>query len=193
MASAAAQSAIDSSSPPMVDPTVSGDTRSAPQVEALSYFFPAHNEAENIEQLVSEAVAELPALAQRFEIIAVDDGSTDGTGAIADRLATEHPDVVRAVHHDVNQGYGAALRSGLGAARYPLVCFTDGDRQFRIADLGPLLDRMRQPADSGSVALPDVVVGYRIKRADPPIRLAYARVYRACLRLLFGLHVRDVD
>jgi len=177
----------------MVDPTVSGDTRRAPQVEALSYFFPAHNEAENIEQLVSEAVAELPALAQRFEIIAVDDGSTDGTGAIADRLATEHPDVVRAVHHGVNQGYGAALRSGLGASRYPLVCFTDGDRQFRIADLGPLLDRMRQPADSGSAALPDVVVGYRIKRADPPIRLAYARVYRACLRLLFGLHVRDVD
>lgn len=177
----------------MVDPTVSGVSGLRPKVDALSYFFPAHNEAENIEQLVAEALAELPALADRFEIIAVDDGSTDGTGAIADRLATEHPDVVRAVHHGVNQGYGAALRSGLGAARYPLVCFTDGDRQFRIADLAALLDRMRRPAEAGSPALPDVVVGYRIKRADPPIRLAYARVYRACLRLLFGLHVRDVD
>ncbi len=110
-----------------------------------------------------------------------------------DRLAAEHPGVVRAVHHGLNQGYGAALRSGLGAARYPLVCFTDGDRQFRIADLAALLDRIREPVDPGSPTLPDVVVGYRIKRADPPIRLAYARVYRACLRVFFGLRVRDVD
>lgn len=193
MAPAAAPSAIDSSSPPKVDPTVPGDSRDTPRVESLSYFFPAHNEAENIEQLVAEALEELPRLAHRFEVICVDDGSTDGTGAIADRLAAEHPDVVRAVHHGVNQGYGAALRSGLGAARYPLVCFTDGDRQFRIADLAGLLGRMCEPIDQTGSALPDVVVGYRIKRADPPIRLAYARVYRACLRVFFGLRVRDVD
>ena len=193
VASAAAQSAIDSSSPPIVDPTALGDSREDPRVESLSYFFPAHNEVENIEQLVAEALGELPRLAHRFEVICVDDGSTDGTGAIADRLAAEHPGVVRAVHHGVNQGYGAALRSGLGAARYPLVCFTDGDRQFRIADLAGLLDRVREPVDQSSPALPDVVVGYRIKRADPAVRLAYARVYRACLRLLFGLRVRDVD
>ena len=161
---------------------------------SLSYFFPAHDEAENIEPLVAEALRELPELAERFEIICVDDGSTDGTGAIADRLAAEHPDVVRVVHHAVNQGYGAALRSGFGAARYPLVCFTDGDRQFRIADLGaaPGADaRARRAGDAG--APPDVVVGYRIKRADPAIRLAYARVYRACLRTFFGLRVQDVD
>ena len=177
----------------MVDATATGDSRDSPRVDSLSYFFPAHDEAENIEQLVTEALAELPRLARRFEIVCVDDGSTDGTGDIADRLAAEHPDVVRAVHHGVNQGYGAALRSGLGAARYPLVCFTDGDRQFRIADLAGLLDRVREPADPASTALPDVVVGYRIQRADPPIRLAYARVYRACLRVFFGLRVRDVD
>jgi glycosyltransferase involved in cell wall biosynthesis len=177
----------------MVDPTARGDSRDAPPVESLSYFFPAHNEAENIEQLVAEALGVLPRLAECFEIICVDDGSSDGTGAIADRLAAEHPDVVRAVHHGINQGYGAALRSGLGAARYPLVCFTDGDRQFRIADLAGLLDRVRGPVDETSPTLPDVVVGYRIKRADPPIRLAYARVYRACLRVFFGLQVRDVD
>ena len=177
----------------MVDATATGDSRDTPRVDSLSYFFPAHDEAENIEQLVTEALAELPRLARRFEIVCVDDGSTDGTGDIADRLAAEHPDVVRAIHHGVNQGYGAALRSGLGAARYPLVCFTDGDRQFRIADLAGLLDRVREPADPASTALPDVVVGYRIQRADPPIRLAYARVYRACLRVFFGLRVRDVD
>jgi glycosyltransferase involved in cell wall biosynthesis len=168
-------------------------TASTPRVRvaALSYFFPAHDEADNIEALVTEALEELPRLAERFEIIAVDDGSTDATGAIADRLAVEHPDVVRAVHHPVNQGYGAALRTGFGAARYPLVCFTDGDRQFRIADLARLLERLER-ASPGEAA-PDVVVGYRIRRADPAIRLAYARVYRVCLRLFYGLRVRDVD
>lgn len=169
---------------------------SVPRSAELSWFFPAHNEAQNIEPLVEEALRELPRLAERFEIICVDDGSRDGTGAIADRLAAEHPDVVRVVHHPVNRGYGAALRSGFGAARYPLVCFTDGDRQFRIADLGRLLERMASPVEASGGAdapRPDVVVGYRIKRADPAIRLAYARTYRACLRLFFGLRLRDVD
>lgn len=168
----------------------------APRCPSLSWFFPAHNEAQNIEPLVEEALRELPRLAERFEIICVDDGSRDGTGAIADRLAAEHPDVVRVVHHPSNRGYGAALRSGFGAARYPLVCFTDGDRQFRIADLGRLLARMREPVEAGGgpdAPRPDVVVGYRIKRADPIVRLAYARTYRACLRLFFGLRLRDVD
>lgn len=168
----------------------------APRCPSLSWFFPAHDEAQNIEPLVEEALRELPRLADRFEIICVDDGSRDGTGAIADRLAAAHPDVVRVVHHPVNRGYGAALRSGFGAARYPLVCFTDGDRQFRIADLGLLLDRMTQPTvpgDEPDAPRPDVVAGYRIKRADPAIRLAYARTYRACLRLFFGLRLRDVD
>lgn len=161
------------------------------RVRALSYFFPAHNEAENIEALVAEALETLPTIAERFEIIAVDDGSSDGTGELADRLAAEHPDVVRAVHHPRNLGYGAAVRSGLAAARFPLVCFTDGDRQFKVADLARLTARLDEPDPAGRV--PDVVVGYRIKRADPAVRLAYARIYRACLKLFFGLGVHDPD
>ena len=159
----------------------------AGRVPALSYFFPAHDEAENIEALVAEALDVLPTLAERFEIICVDDGSRDGTGALADRLSAARPDLVRVVHHPTNRGYGAALRSGFAAARHPLVCFTDGDRQFRIVDLGRLLARSMEP-DS-----PDVVAGYRLRRADPPLRLAYARVYRLCLRVFFGLRVRDPD
>ena len=171
----------------MTPPSSARDER----VAALSYFFPAHDEAENIEPLVAEALEELAGLAQRFEIICVDDGSTDGTAAIADRLAAAHADVVRVVHHPTNLGYGSAVRSGLAAARYPLICFTDGDRQFRIADLSGLLRRL---ADADRTATPaDVVAGFRIKRADPAVRLAYARVYRACLRLFFGLRVQDPD
>jgi len=159
----------------------------SPRVGALSYFFPAHNEEANLEGLVLEALAALPALAERFEIIAVDDGSRDRTPQIADRLAAENPDVVRVVHHPTNLGYGAALRSGFRAARLELVAFTDGDRQFRVADLGRLTARLAGPD------APDAVVGFRIRRADPVIRTVYARIYRLANRTLFGIRVRDVD
>jgi glycosyltransferase involved in cell wall biosynthesis len=157
------------------------------RVPALSYFFPAHDEEANLEPLVEEALATLPALAEVFEIVAVDDGSRDATGAIADRLAETHAGVVRVVHHPTNLGYGAALRSGFQAARYPLICFTDGDRQFRVGDLARLLARLAE-ADA-----PDVVAGYRIRRADPLVRTVYARLYRLANRVWFGVRVRDID
>jgi len=157
------------------------------RVARLSYFFPAHNEEANLEGLVAEALDTLPGIAEVFEIIAVDDGSKDRTGEIADRLAAEHPDIVRVVHHMPNRGYGGALRSGFEASRYELLTFTDGDRQFKVADIARLTARMAE-ADH-----PDVVVGFRIKRADPFIRIAYARTYKLANRIFFGLRVRDVD
>ncbi len=169
---------------PTAEPTL---TPLPARVPRLSYFFPAHNEEANLEGLVDEALAVLPTLAETFEIIAVNDGSKDATAAIADTLAARHPDVVRVVHHEVNLGYGEALRSGFGAARYELVAFTDGDRQFEVADLGRLTARLAAPD------APDVVVGFRIKRADPAVRIAYARVYRLANRIFFGLKVTDVD
>jgi glycosyltransferase involved in cell wall biosynthesis len=153
----------------------------------LSYFFPAHNEEANVEGLVAEALETLPSLAETFEIIVVNDGSRDATGRIADELTAANPGIVRAVHHRTNQGYGAALRSGFRAARFEHVGFTDGDRQFNVADLGRLIERMAQADD------PDAVVGYRIKRADPLVRTLYARAYRLANRIFFGLRVRDVD
>jgi glycosyltransferase involved in cell wall biosynthesis len=157
------------------------------RVARLSFFFPAHDEEANIEGLVQEALDSLPVIAETFEIIAVNDGSRDRTQVLADELTAAHPGVVRAVHHPTNLGYGAALRSGFAAARHELVAFTDGDRQFRVEDIGRLTERMAA-ADA-----PDVVVGYRIKRADPIIRTLYARAYRLADRLFFGLKVTDVD
>jgi glycosyltransferase involved in cell wall biosynthesis len=159
-------------------------------VPRLSYFFPAHNEEANLRGLVAEALETLPRLAESFEIVIVDDGSRDQTPAIADELAAVHPEV-RVVHHPTNLGYGAALRSGFGAARYDVLAFTDGDRQFRVEDLAQLLDRLAEPVGRGPA--PEVVVGYRIERADPLVRTVYARLYRLAIRLFFGLRVRDVD
>ncbi len=155
------------------------------RVPALTYFFPAHNEEANLAGLVEEALATLPSLAETFEVVIVDDGSRDGTPAIADALAAADPRV-RAVHHERNRGYGAALRTGFAAARHDLIAFTDGDRQFRVADIGRLTARMAE-------GRPDAVVGFRIKRADPLVRTLYARAYRLANRLFFGLRVTDVD
>ena len=156
-------------------------------VPRLSYFFPAHNEEANLRGLVLEALATLPKLADTFEIVVVDDGSRDATGSIADELAVAHPGIVRAVHHPTNLGYGAALLSGFRAAHHDLVAFTDGDRQFRVEDLGRLTERLAGPD------APDVVVGYRIKRADPLVRTLYAKAYRFANLVWFRLRVRDVD
>jgi glycosyltransferase involved in cell wall biosynthesis len=160
----------------------------------LSYFFPAHNEEANLEGLVAEALEALPALAERFEIVIVDDGSRDATPAMADALAAAHPEV-RAVHHPTNLGYGAALRTGFAAAHFGVLGFTDGDRQFRVADLGRLLEVLERPGSgTGSASeAPDVVVGYRLRRADPLLRTVYARLYRLANLVFFGLRVRDVD
>ena len=155
------------------------------RIPALSYFFPAHNEEANLSGLVEEALATLPSLAETFEVVIVDDGSRDATPRIADELAAADPRV-RAVHHPRNLGYGAALRTGFRAARHDLIAFTDGDRQFRVADVGRLTARY---AEGGA----DAVVGFRIKRADPLIRTLYAKAYRLANRIFFGLRVTDVD
>ena len=165
----------------------SGGPDIAERVARLSYFFPAHNEEANLADLVAEALAELPRIAAEFEIVVVNDGSRDGTRQIADDLAAANPGIVRAVHHATNLGYGAALRTGFRSARHDLVAFTDGDRQFKVADIGRLTARL---ADADH---PDVVVGFRIKRADPLVRTLYARAYRLANLVFYGLRVRDVD
>jgi len=176
---------VSAAASPITAGSASGST--AVRVKELSFFFPAHNEEANLEALLDEALGALPALADRFEIIAVDDGSCDRTPAIADELAAKHAGAFRVVHHPTNLGYGAALRSGFRAARYELVAFIDGDRQFKVADVGRLTERLAAPD------APDVVVGYRLKRADPPIRRWYARIYRLANRIFFGVRVRDID
>ncbi|HVE92712.1 MAG TPA: glycosyltransferase family 2 protein [Actinomycetota bacterium] len=153
------------------------------RIAFLSCFFPAFNEHENIGGLLEEALEVLPRFADRFELIVVDDGSTDSTGEVVRQLAAKHPEV-RLESHDANRGYGQALRTGMAASRGDAVFFTDADRQFRISDLDRLM-----PLFSGA----DVVVGYRIKRNDPWHRLAVARVYHTVLRLLFSVEQHDVD
>ena len=150
---------------------------------SLSLVLPAHNEEANIEAVVTESLQTLPAFADSFEIIIVDDGSRDRTAEIVRRL--ERVDArVRLVQHERNQGYGAALRSGFRATTGDYVLFMDADRQFDIRDL-----RLLSPF----AAEYDIVAGFRMERRDPLHRRIFAESFNVVVRVLFGVHLRDID
>lgn len=153
------------------------------RIASLGCFFPVFNEEENVGPLLDEALAELPRLAETFEIVAVDDGSQDATADVVRGYAERHAEV-RLLSHPTNLGYGHAIRSGLDHTHGDVVALVDGDRQFRIADLARLASRLDDA---------DIVAGYRAHRADSGWRLFVARVYHALLHRTFGLGLRDVD
>jgi glycosyltransferase involved in cell wall biosynthesis len=149
----------------------------------LSVFLPAHNEEGNIERVVKGFCAELPNIAEAYEVIVVDDGSRDRTGALADQMAATNPHV-RVVHHQVNQGYGGAVISGIRAATMPYVLLSDGDGQFDPADVALLAAKVPEY---------DVVVGRRIHRADPFVRRLNGKAWTILVRMMFGLRITDMD
>jgi glycosyltransferase involved in cell wall biosynthesis len=152
-------------------------------VKSLSVFFPCFNEQDNIERVIKSAIDVLSPLKIDFEIIIVDDGSKDKTGEIADRIAAGNKNV-KAVHHGVNRGYGAALQTGFKAATKEYVFYTDGDGQFDIKEL-PLL--FKYMADY------DIATGYRIKRQDNLVRKINAFCWTTMVNLLFGMKIKDMD
>ena len=133
--------------------------------------------------MVRDALAVLPSFADDIEVTVIDDGSTDRTGKIADELAAADPRV-HVVHHGTRRGYGGAVRSGLLAGTKEFIFFTDGDRQFDLADLGRLV---------GAIDGVDAVMGYRLKRQDPARARFVAFVYNNVIRVLFFGGFRDVD
>jgi len=150
---------------------------------SISVFFPCHNEAATVEGLVSRAIEVISTVSDDYEVIVVDDGSTDDTALIADRLAAENP-LVKVVHHRTNLGYGAALQSGFRAAAKELVFYTDGDAQFDIAELTGLLPLMKQY---------DIVSCYRRRRREGLLRRFNAFCWSRLVGMVFGMKLRDVD
>jgi len=147
---------------------------------------PAYNEEAIIERTVRHVADVLRRQANDFEIIVSNDGSRDNTAGVLAALQAREPDLhLRVVTHERNRGYGAALASGFDAARKDLVFLTDGDKQFDVTELDDFLPAMD--------AQTDLVIGWRRKRADPPMRKLNALGWKVLVNLLFGYTARDVD
>lgn len=150
----------------------------------ISAFFPAYNEEANIGALCLKTAGVLKKLCGRYEVIAINDGSRDRTADVVQALHKKNPSI-RVVSHKVNSGYGAAVKTGFSSAKLDWIFFTDGDGQFDVAEIAKLLP---YTADH------ELVVGYRIKRADPAHRKLNAWAWGSLVRRLFGLKgVRDID
>jgi len=157
---------------------------SSPETDvSISVFFPCYNEQDNVESTVQNAREVLENLKADYEIIIVNDGSADETAKIADDIAARNSRV-KVVHHRTNLGYGAALKSGFKAAEKELVFYTDGDGQFDIREMPPLLPLMQQF---------DIVSCYRLNRQDSLVRKLNGWAWTKMVCCVFRMKIRDID
>ena len=151
---------------------------------SLSAVFPAFNDAGTIPSMVLTSLIALRQVTDDYEIIVTDDGSQDHTSIVLDEMAKRYPEL-HVIHHPCNQGYGAALRTGFGAASKEWVFYTDGDAQYNPLDLVNLVNALGEHID--------IVNGYKISRNDPLYRKIIGRTYHHLVKFLFGFKLRDVD
>ena len=153
------------------------------KVSELSIFFPFWNEQDNIEDVIKKAIPVAQKVADKWEIIMVDDGSSDKTPEIARKLVKQDSRL-SVVSHEKNRGYGAALKTGFAKAKYNLVVFNDGDGQFDLSEVTKFLERIENA---------DMVIGYRKKRLDNPFRHILMNMLKVWDFLLFKFHFKDID
>jgi len=162
-----------------------------PSNERLSIFFPMWNEEAYIERTVGAAkdVCEELLAAESigdYEIIVVDDASTDRTPAIADALAAADPHV-KVVHHPVNRKLGGSIKTGFATATGDLVLYTDADLPFDMAELHKAVRLLRYYEA-------DIVSAFRFDRVgEGPSRAIYTFFYNVLIRRLFGVRMRDIN
>jgi glycosyltransferase involved in cell wall biosynthesis len=151
----------------------------------LSVFFPAYNDAQSLPALIANTFHVLADYAEEYEVVVVNDGSSDDTAHVLEQLQVRYGERLRVVTHPENRGYGGALRSGFLAARYDLVFYTDGDGQYDVGELPRLLELMTP--ETGFVN------GYKLERHDPWHRILIGHLYNRCARFLFRIRIRDID
>lgn len=149
----------------------------------ISFFYPVYRDENTIVPITRRAMQVLSDVANEFEIVIVDDGSPDRSGAIADDLARQFPQV-SVVHHPVNQGYGKAIRTGFAtASRYEWICFTDGDFQYDPAELYQIVKRLPSY---------DVIIGFRLRKVYGPLRKLMSAALNTTVSRVFGTRYRDI-
>jgi dolichol-phosphate mannosyltransferase len=149
----------------------------------ISVVLPCFNEEANIGNTIKDVSSWMQHASMEGEIIVVNDGSRDGTAALLEHLRESMP-MLRIVHHEKNQGYGVAVRSGCDASTKDIIVFMDSDGQFHAEDIALLL---------ASIDQFEVVTGRRRHRADSFVRNTYGKVLGLLNLAVFGLWVRDVN
>lgn len=157
----------------------------AKQIPSLSVFFPSYNEEKNIKSTVLKAKKVLLEVADKWEIIIVNDGSKDNTGKIAKELSSQDTRI-RVVTHNPNRGYGAAFKSGLYNAKYPWIAFTDSDGQFDFSEVTNFIKKQKETNA-------DMVIGFYKKRQVSKTKIITSKMWEYAVFLLFGLKVHDID
>lgn len=154
------------------------------KISSLSIVFPCLNDVGTIGSLIHLAENVARRYTDDYEVIVVDDSSSDGSRELLDLLQKEKP-FLKVIKHEKNLGYGATISQGLYAATRELVFYTDGDAQYDVRELAGLLDALSEGTT--------VINGYKITRSDPWYRILLGRLYHFTANLLFRLPVQDVD
>jgi hypothetical protein len=154
-----------------------------PLIPGLSVILPCFNERANVAAAIRAAMRAAARISDEYEVIVVDDGSTDGTAAVAARIA-RNDDRVRLIVHAGHHGYGTALRSGIAAADKQWVLLTDGDLRIDRHGVEDFLAAARRS---------DLVVGWRVMRQGPVWQRARVAAWDRLATRLFGLEIHDPD
>lgn len=154
-------------------------------INELSVFFPTYNEEGNIERIVSAAKSTLEKVADKWELLIVEDGSKDKTPEITDKIASTDKRI-RVIHHSPNRGYGGALKTGFYNSKYSWITFTDSDGQFDFSEIVNFIEKQKE-TDA------DIVIGYYKKRQVSKFKILTSKMWELAVFVLFGLHVRDID
>jgi glycosyltransferase involved in cell wall biosynthesis len=155
------------------------------RLSELSIFLPAFNEEGNIEKVIKNATEAASKNAVKWELIIVDDGSTDSTYEIAKRIS-ESDRHVKVIRHKINLGYGGSLKTGFYASKYKWISFMDSDGQFDFGEIEKFVEKQKR---TGA----DLVVGYYKKRKASFAKILTSKVWELFVFLLFGLRLHDID
>lgn len=151
--------------------------------EAISVVIPAYNEATNVENVVREAVDALDEFTKDYEIVLVNDGSTDRTGEIIDRIAAKNKKV-RALHHKINKGFTGAMKTSFKNARKNLIFLAPADGQFNFNELELFVESLRGY---------DIAIGYRVASEESFLRKFNSKLFHVLCKLFFGIKFKEIS
>jgi len=157
----------------------------ATQIPELSVFLPIYNEEKTIKDVVLKTKRVLEDIASKWELLLIEDGSTDKTYSIIKNLSEDDPRL-KIIKHEKNKGYGEALKSGIYSAKYSWIAFIDSDAQFDFSEITKFIAKRRETNA-------DLVIGYYLKRQVPFYRKINSFLWQSVVYLMFGLKVRDID